>query len=186
MSLTDERETLLREIAELQSTRDVFLEETTMLNARNEELAQLNAHYMRRIEAASSESPMPVREKPSLEHQRSAANLQPANGSFGASTDESVDSTRYAKGQKPSSSDATLRVFKWRGHNKDASPTTSPALDSINERSVFKHAFQQVSVLRFTKCDHCGEKLWGFQARCQCTDTITFSLQRTQKSPYTF
>ncbi|KAI0256026.1 hypothetical protein BJV78DRAFT_433609 [Lactifluus subvellereus] len=169
VSLTDEREALLREIAELQSTRDVFLEETTMLSARNEELAQLNAHYMRRIEAASSESPMAGREKLSLEHQRSVSNFQPANGSFRASTDESVDSnsTRYAKGQKPSSSDVTLRVFKWRGHNRDASPATSQALDSVSEKSLFKHTFQQVSVLRFTKCDHCGEKLWGFQARCQ-------------------
>jgi Rho-type GTPase-activating protein 1/2 len=178
VSLTDERETLLREIAELQSARDVFLEETTMLNARNEELAQLNAHYMRRIETASSES----REKQSLERQRSVANFQasnPANGSFGSSTDESVESARYAKGQKPSSSDATLRVFKWRGHNRDASPATSPALDGTSEKTLYKHAFQQVSVLRLAKCDHCGEKLWGSQARCQSTDAITVHLYRT-------
>jgi len=29
--------------------------------------------------------------------------------------------------------------------------------------------FQQVSVLRLSKCDHCAEKLWGSQARCQST-----------------
>jgi Rho-type GTPase-activating protein 1/2 len=172
--LADERETLQREIAELQAARDVFLEETTMLNARNEELAQLNAHYMRRIEAASSEP----REKHPLD-QRPVANFQPshsANGSpLGASAaDDSVDSTRYAKGQKQGSSsgDATLRVFKWRGHNhKDVSPA-SPAPEGANEKSLYKHTFQQVSVLRFTKCDHCAEKLWGFQARCQSTDAI--------------
>ncbi|TFL02525.1 hypothetical protein BDV98DRAFT_528221 [Pterulicium gracile] len=28
------------------------------------------------------------------------------------------------------------------------------------------HTFQQVSVLRFTRCDHCGEKLWGSQLKC--------------------
>jgi Rho-type GTPase-activating protein 1/2 len=168
VSLADDRETLRREIAELQSARDVFLEETTMLNARNEELAQLNAHYMRRIEAASSEP------KHSLD-QRPVANFQPshsANGSASAA-DDGVDSTRYAKGQKQGSSgDATLRVFKWRGHNhKDASPV-SPAPEGANEKSPSKHTFQQVSVLRFTKCDHCAEKLWGFQARCQSTDPI--------------
>jgi hypothetical protein len=28
------------------------------------------------------------------------------------------------------------------------------------------HAFQQVSVLRLARCDHCGDKLWGSQLRC--------------------
>jgi Rho-type GTPase-activating protein 1/2 len=165
----------MREIAELRSARDVFLEETTMLNSRNEELAQLNAHYMRRIEAASSEA----REKPSLDSQRSVVNFQPynpANGLLASSTDESVDSSRYAKGPKPSSSDAALRVFKWRGHNKDTSTATSPAFDGANERNLYKHTFQQVSVLRFTRCDHCGEKLWGSQFRCQSTDADRCSL----------
>jgi Rho-type GTPase-activating protein 1/2 len=170
VSLADERETLIREIAELRSARDVFLEETTMLNARNEELAQLNAHYMRRIEAASPEA----REKPSLDSQHSVVNSQPSNpvnGLLASSTDESVDSSRSAKAPKPSSSDAAaLRVFKWRGNNKEASAATSPALDGANERNIYKHTFQQVSVLRFTRCDHCGEKLWGSQFRCQSTD----------------
>jgi chromosome segregation ATPase len=47
--LREERENLAREIAELKGVRDVFLEETTVLNARNEELAQLSAQYARRM-----------------------------------------------------------------------------------------------------------------------------------------
>ena len=48
--LTQQREALQREIAELKAVRDVFLEETTTLNARNEELAQLSAQYTRKLE----------------------------------------------------------------------------------------------------------------------------------------
>ena len=29
-----------------------------------------------------------------------------------------------------------------------------------------EHTFQQLSVLRFTRCDHCGDKMWGSQLRC--------------------
>jgi hypothetical protein len=169
VSLSDERESLLREIAELQTARNVFLEETTMLNVRNEELAHLNAHYMRRIEvAASSESLLQGRDTQSFERQRPVQPLQPshtANASIGVSligvsSDESAESTRYAKvQQKP--------MFKWRGNNKEATAAASAALDGSNEKSWLKHSFQIVSVLRLSKCDHCGEKLWGSQARCQ-------------------
>lgn len=169
-SLTDERESLSREIAELQSARDVFLEETTMLNARNEELAQLNAHYMRRIEAASYEAPTVAREKQSSERQHLAMALQPShtvNSSFGSS-DESAESAKYAKVQQKSTpSDAHSRVFKWRGNNKEATAVPSAAQDGPTEKAWLKHTFHQVSVLRLSKCDHCSEKLWGSQARCQ-------------------
>ncbi|KAH9007968.1 hypothetical protein EDB83DRAFT_2236080 [Lactarius deliciosus] len=169
VSLTDERESLLREIAELRSARDVFLEETTMLNERNEELAQLNAHYMRRIEVASSEPLRLAREKPSLEHQRPPVVLQSshtANSSFGTFSDESADSTKYPRVQKPPAGDAPMRVFKWRGNAKEAAATASTGPDSANEKSWLKHTFQHANVLRLTKCDHCGDKLWGSQLRC--------------------
>jgi hypothetical protein len=172
VSLSDERESLLREIAELQTARNVFLEETTMLNVRNEELAHLNAHYMRRIEAAaSSESLLHGRDTQSFERQRPVQPLQPShtvNTSIAISSDESADSSRYAKvQQKPTTGDAALRVFKWRGNHKEASAAASAALDGSNERTWLKHTFQTISVLRLSKCDHCGEKLWGSQARCQ-------------------
>ena len=139
-----------------------------MLNARNEELAHLNAYYIRRIEAASSEYPTPVREKQSYERQHPALPLQPShvvNSSFGASSDESTDLSKYAKAQqKP-----TTGVFKWRGNSKE--PSASAGQDGPNEKPRSKHTFQfqQVNVLRLSKCDHCGEKLWGSQARCQST-----------------
>jgi hypothetical protein len=166
VSLADERESLLHEIAELQSVREIHLEETTMLNARNEELAHLNAYYIRRIEAASSEYPTVVRDKQFSEHQQPALPLQPShavNSSLGTSSDESADLSKYVKTQqKP-----TTGVFKWRGNNKETS--VSAGQDTPNEKPRSRHTFQQVNVLRLSKCDHCGEKLWGSQARCQST-----------------
>jgi hypothetical protein len=194
MSLSDERESLLREIAELQTARNVFLEETTMLNVRNEELAHLNAHYMRRIEvAASTESLLPGRDTQSFERQRPAQPLQPShtvNASIGVSSDESADSTRYAKvQQRPTAGDAPLRVFKWRGNNKEANVAALAALDGSNEKTWLKHTFQNVSVLRLSKCDHCGEKLWGSQARCQGMyrghfQSVVFKARSSSSLPY--
>jgi hypothetical protein len=179
VSIADERESLLHEIAELRSAREIFLEETTMLNARNEELAQLNAYYMRRIEAASSEFPTPVREKQSSERQRPAVPLQPSHtvqSSFAASSDESADSTKYAKAQqKP-----TAGVFKRRGNNKESTGFASLAQEGPIEKPRLKHTFQHVSVLRLSKCDHCGEKLWGGQARCQSMYCVHRPQSRTQ------
>jgi hypothetical protein len=177
MSLSNERESLLREVAELQIARNVFLEETTMLNVRNEELAHLNAHYMRRIELAASSEPLPpVRENQSFERHRPVKPLQPShtvNASIGLSSDESHESAKYVKvqqvQQKSTTGDAALRVFKWRGNHKEGSTASLAALDGPNEKSWLKHAFQNVSVLRLSKCDHCSEKLWGSQARCQST-----------------
>lgn len=172
MSLSNERESLLREIAELQAARNVFLEETTMLNVRNEELAHLNAHYMRRIEVAASSEPLPtVRENQSFERHRPVRPLQPShtvNASIGVSSDESHESAKYVKvQQKSTTGDAPLRVFKWRGNHKEGSNASLAVLDGPNEKSWLKHSFQNVSVLRLLKCDHCNEKLWGSQARCQ-------------------
>ena len=178
MSLTNERESLLREIAELRSAREIFLEETTMLNARNEELAQLNAYYMRRIEAAQSEFPTPVRERQSPERQRPALPPQPSHtvqSSIAASSDESADSTKFAKAQQKSTG-----VFKRRGNNKESTGFASAAQDGPIEKPRLKHTFQHVSVLRFSKCDHCGEKLWGGQARCQSTYCVHSPQSRTQ------
>ncbi|TCD61700.1 hypothetical protein EIP91_008029 [Steccherinum ochraceum] len=54
LPLTEQREALMREIDDLKASREAFLEETTMLNARNEELAQLNAQYARRVESSGA------------------------------------------------------------------------------------------------------------------------------------
>ncbi|KAH7108287.1 RhoGAP-domain-containing protein [Auriculariales sp. MPI-PUGE-AT-0066] len=64
--LNEEREVLRRELTELKQARDAFLEEVTALNARNEELAELNRGTERQLEMmrnATLERPPKVPQK---------------------------------------------------------------------------------------------------------------------------
>lgn len=184
--LTEQREALVREIAELKAAREQFLEETTVLNARNEELAQLSAQYTRRMDAARSETPVldispppqredtnsvhgkkstsfdrprPIPEAPmAVQHSLSASSTQSTNTLL---EDREAKANRMAK---PDQWDAmsTLKhgkFIKWPGSR------TREA--SSSGKMHMEHNFQQASTLRFTRCDHCGDKLWGSsQFRC--------------------
>lgn len=184
--LTQQREALAREIAELKAVRDVFLEETTVLNARNEELAQLSAVYARRMDSLP-ETPMKGYEgtvpRGSMDKARPSMTSDPS-GSFPRSLSSSTTTStafsddnldpRLLKGQK---ADLELtpskpKFMKWPGSkSKDA-----PAFVSTSEskgKAHLEHNFQQLSVLRFTRCDHCGDKMWGSQLRCTGTYTST-------------
>ncbi|KAG6816966.1 hypothetical protein H0H87_001280 [Tephrocybe sp. NHM501043] len=177
--LTKERESLQREIAELKAVRDVFLEETTVLNARNEELAQLSAAYSRRMETVP-EGPPPTNghdhtRGPSSDHRRAYPPSVAISHSLSSSTsstlhDESIE-LRPPRMQKQDS-DHTLsraKFMKWGSRGKEtASHPTVPV-----ERKVapLQHNFQQLSILRFTRCDHCGDKMWGSQLRCTVCPT---------------
>ncbi|KAI0044212.1 RhoGAP-domain-containing protein [Auriscalpium vulgare] len=180
LPLTEERESLLREIAELKAARDVFLEETTMLNSRNEELAQLSALYMRRTEAAAAANDRekvrsaPEKSAPEKSAPSPPAVLQPSSTvltNSSMSTEDSADSSKYVKVSKPvevMETPGTLRKkFPWRGGNKEVTPIAISLQENNNEKGRGgKHTFQQLSVLRFTRCDHCGDKLFGSQVRC--------------------
>ncbi|KAG2043371.1 hypothetical protein BDR03DRAFT_989680 [Suillus americanus] len=186
--LTQQREALIREVVELKAAREQFLEETTVLNARNEELAQLSAQYVRRIEASRSATPTmdvigskdestanSVREKSTSfdrEHPQSdfLSMSSSLNGLAGRSTTTLVEESeaKFNKASRPEIADSmpsTLKSakFKWpmaRGRD--------PSLSSIDQKGKGRvaHSFNQTSVLRFTRCDHCGDKLWGSQFRC--------------------
>lgn len=186
--LTQQREALIREVAELKAAREQFLEETTVLNARNEELAQLSAQYVRRIETSRSAPPTMdvigskdesaanfIREKSTsfdLEHPQSDFQSMSSslNGLAAPSTTTLVEESeaRFNKASRPEIADSlpsTLKSakFKWpmaRGRD--------PSVSSIDQKGKGRvaHSFNQTSVLRFTRCDHCGDKLWGSQFRC--------------------
>ncbi|KAG1900574.1 RhoGAP-domain-containing protein [Suillus fuscotomentosus] len=186
--LTQQREALIREVVELKAAREQFLEETTVLNARNEELAQLSAQYVRRIETSRSATPTvdvicskdesavgSVSEKStSFDHEHPQSDFpsmsSSLNGVAAFSTTTLVEESE-AKFNKASRSDmadslpSTLKSakFKWpmaRGRD--------PSLSSVDQKGKGQvaHSFNQTSVLRFTRCDHCGDKLWGSQFRC--------------------
>ncbi|KAG1812065.1 uncharacterized protein BJ212DRAFT_1277185 [Suillus subaureus] len=196
--LTQQREALIREVAELKAAREQFLEETTVLNARNEELAQLSAQYVRRIEASRSATPTidvigskdesianSVREKSTSfdrEHPQSdfPSMSSSLNGLAARSTTTLVEESeaKFNKANRLETADSmpsTLKSakFKWpmaRGRD--------PSLSSIDQKGKGRvaHSFNQTSVLRFTRCDHCGDKLWGSQFRCSGTSFCHISV----------
>ena len=53
--LEEKRERLMHDIAELREARAIFVEETTALNTRNEQLAELNAQIALQIQAAAAD-----------------------------------------------------------------------------------------------------------------------------------
>lgn len=181
--LTQQREILAREVAELKAVRDVFLEETTVLNARNEELAQLSAQYARRMDTVpempskdqtasmarsldrSRSQRQPLQQAPTFHHSVSSSTIgSPTN------SDETVDSkavkVQKAEAEFPTPS-SKGKFMKWPGSKPKEVVSSVAVSDSINKGKVhLEHTFQQLSVLRFTRCDHCGDKMWGSQLRC--------------------
>ncbi|KAJ6586840.1 hypothetical protein DFH09DRAFT_1307948 [Mycena vulgaris] len=168
--LKEERENLAREVVELKGVRDVFLEETTVLNARNEELAQLSAQYARRMVSIPETPPKPQHSTP-MRAQNSAQSSQFLNtvspsvtGSSSAS-DESHDAKlKVNRPEMDAPTPSKGKFIKWPGSRTKES-MTAPAPDNRPKASV-AHNFQQLSVLRFTRCDHCADKMWGSQLRC--------------------
>lgn len=167
--LTQQREGLNREISELQAIRNAFLEETTVLNVRNEELAQLSAQYHHGINIdpptqnrGSIDKPRPPLPQPSA----MLASLSSSTTALGS--DESPDS-KYVKIQKPDIPETTTpsskgKFMKWGSKAKEM-PTVVVS-DNSKVKTRLEHSFQQSSVLRFARCDHCGDKMWGSQLRC--------------------
>jgi Rho-type GTPase-activating protein 1/2 len=170
--LTEQKEALSREIAELKAVRDAFLEETTVLNARNEELAQLSTVYTRRLENATE---LPARmlqdsfrhsSDNTRPHNLVAPSLSSSTSGSSAGYDENSDS-RFIKTSRSDELHAPVKAkFKWPGTK--AKDLVSPAFNSESNKgkAQFEHNFQQLSVLRFTRCDHCSDKMWGSQLRC--------------------
>lgn len=181
--LTQQRETLTREIAELKAVRDVFLEETSVLNARNEELAQLSAVYTRRMDTVH-ESPLKDDDnsnRASFDKSRgqfqSTTPLAPSlsSSTSGSSTvyDETID-PRFFRAPKTDvdlHTPAKGKFMKWPGSKVKDVVSPSPGTETSKGKAHLEHNFQQLSVLRFTRCDHCGDKMWGSQLRCTICST---------------
>ncbi|KAH8828340.1 hypothetical protein DL96DRAFT_1602759 [Flagelloscypha sp. PMI_526] len=162
--LISQKDALSREIQELKGVRETFLEETTVLNARNEELAQLSAQYARRMEMAepasrgmtgllqSSVTDEDTMKPNRLVHHKIEVDATPTKGKFmnwpSRSTSKQKDLPVIST-PPPSSVELAAR-------------SSTPKMNG----SSTEHNFQQLSVLRFARCDHCGDKMWGSQLRC--------------------
>ena len=181
--LTQQREKLLREIVELKQERDIFLAETAVLNKRNEELAQLNTQYERRLESAIpitevGEGHAQIAHKVEISPAESRQIAPPLSTTTSASstatlTDDVLD-IRPMKAPKPetpdhSASQARSRGIglRWPGY-KPKDIGSSPGPENKKLKARLQHTFQQINALRISRCDHCGEKLFGSQLRCSC------------------
>lgn len=180
--MNEQKEALNREISELKNVRDVFLEETTVLNARNEELAQLNAVYAQRIDSIPSPEPpsknshdsydtIRSQSQSQTQHQQSTATLvaPPLSTSTSASSTGYDDEHRLRAPKSDFdmlSTPAKGNKFKWPMSRKDMAVSPSASMETSKGKAHIEHNFQQLSVLRFTRCDHCGDKMWGSQLRC--------------------
>ncbi|KAG8743250.1 hypothetical protein FRC10_012294 [Ceratobasidium sp. 414] len=234
-----QREGLVKEITELKEHRDIFLEETTALNARNEELAELNAQIQRQVEQQVTVTAVAP---PPLPHMSSSGTTQLSLGSslkeFGAKSKpplvgisapsasvSSVNTTlsmlstltattsnmsaseekerdreeakvvRIQTPQEPVTATAAKGGFKWL---KGKAPTKEPTMQTISSgkaaaaqpdrpKGFKEHNFVQQSVLRFARCDHCGDKMWGMQMRCSncniaCHMRCTYSVKSSCQS----
>ncbi|CEL61068.1 putative Rho-type GTPase-activating protein 4 OS=Schizosaccharomyces pombe (strain 972 / ATCC 24843) GN=rga4 PE=1 SV=2 [Rhizoctonia solani AG-1 IB] len=203
-----QREGLFKEITELKEHRDIFLEETTALNARNEELAELNAQIQRQVEQQiagrppmsrmdSSSSTIPTQLSlgtvGSLKEfgvkNRPGAGATNGNGipsasvsSMGTATGSTVsipedrdrerdsrEDVKRAHEHTTTSSSGAKGGFKWlKGKPGQGSKSTAASANAQADRPKgFKeHNFVPQSVLRFARCDQCGDKMWGMQMRC--------------------
>lgn len=191
--LTEQREALQREILELKGVRDVFLEETTVLNARNEELAQLSNVYARRMDASPSEPPS----RPEPATPQRYEDLRPP-ASIPAKPDQGYDEGPDARGFRmhkepdmPTPSKGG-KFMKWGSRSKEPlapSGGSTASSETPKKPPHTEHNFQQLSVLRLTRCDQCGDKMWGSQLRCSgalCIFVVLCSLTPSQCaiSPY--
>ena len=87
---------------------------------------------------------------------------------------EEGSDTKFIKITKPDVQDTPAqqvraRFIKWPGSK---APKENVAVMNMNGADPNKpkwrteHVFQQISVLRVARCDHCGDKMWGSQLRC--------------------
>ncbi|KAG9089348.1 hypothetical protein FS749_001404 [Ceratobasidium sp. UAMH 11750] len=234
-----QREGLVKEITELKEHRDIFLEETTALNARNEELAELNAQIQRQVEQqlatttaarpnlpqlnssgtvptqlslGSSLKEFGARPKP-LQSAPSASvssvnttlsmlsTLTATTSNMSASEEKERDreeakAARVLVPQEPVTATVAKGGFKWL---KGKAPAKEPAVQTSSSgkaaaaaqpdrpKGFKEHNFVQQSVLRFARCDHCGDKMWGMQMRCSncsiaCHMRCTYSVKSSCQS----
>ncbi|KAG8984594.1 hypothetical protein FRB90_005212, partial [Tulasnella sp. 427] len=214
--LKQQREALIREINELKEARDIFLEETTALNARNEELAELNSQIQRQIEATMNESSLapdnasisttaastgdhlpsssengytPTRPSKGMPMQNifgggakgmksSAASIATMGSGGAPSNSPSYSSVNTAISSVDEVEFGARVVTTTKGvyqHAKEILPEPAPAKGSkfkwfggaAKKQKQKAHNFAAVNILRFARCEHCNDKMWGPQFRCQ-------------------
>lgn len=172
LPLTNQKETLFREIAEMKAMRDVVLAETAALSARNEALAQLNSQYGNRVDIASSESSHETdRREASFDRMRAMAPSTTSSATAFSEESSIVKISKADVADAPTPHMPRTKMLKWPGSRTHAlaagSRDNALSWADVNKpKPRIEHNFQQVSTLRVTRCDHCGDKMWTSLLRC--------------------
>lgn len=186
--LSAERECLSREISELKDTRKIFLEESAALSAKNGELSELNSRLARQAEILQDNL---ARNRPPtslLRGSKHHMSNSPSMSSIATTTTllevNQEDAGRSSRNGRPDGVEQAIpsrNKFKWYKSSKGPEAMTASAslpkpLSAQPEKSKPRpshdgvqreHIFQQHTILRFSRCEHCGDKLWGLQElRC--------------------
>lgn len=181
--LTEQREALQREIAELSESRKAILEETAALHARNEELMGLNHEMARHIENAVFQNSQDQHQHQNQPSSPTPPPPPPSNTKiFSSSTTSNMtfteENSRTLRG-RPDTSETSRSLFGKRSRHRDVSTpirgdssnsnSSSPGImNGFQKAAKFvPHAFTQMALLRVARCDHCNDKMWGTQSRCQ-------------------
>jgi Rho-type GTPase-activating protein 1/2 len=164
----------MREIDELTESRKAILEETAALHARIEELSGLSSQMERNNESNVFQ--------PSYEHPPSPSPPPPPPSNtklFTVSTSSNMsyseENNRTLKGRPSEPTEHSRGGLFKRSKNKEASTPirsdSSPPSATINgfpkSTKSNPHSFTQMALLRVARCDHCNDKMWGSQSRCQ-------------------
>jgi hypothetical protein len=183
-----EKQVLKREIGDLRDTRNLYLEESVALSAKNEELADLNTRLSKQTEAMQDMINRHHRQ-PHLHSARQHISGSPSMSSITTSAtlhELPEDMLKGIKAMKiePLETAPAARRFKNKWYKSSKGPeiqhTTSASISKpltgniervkarpSHDPGLREHVFQPHSILRFCKCEHCGDKMWGLQEyRC--------------------
>lgn len=183
--LISQKESLAREIFELRETRDLYLEESTALSAKNDELAELNTRLTKKFETlqdtiARQRLPLPVNQFRQKQHISGSPSMSSIMTT--ATISDASDDIRQIRIAQPVHLDNNQSKGRFKWYKSSKGPETIMASTSTSSKSsslappsdkskgrtshdigTREHIFQQHSILRFSRCEHCQEKMWGLQ-----------------------
>ncbi|KAI7865172.1 hypothetical protein BDF14DRAFT_1827946 [Spinellus fusiger] len=202
-SLAYEKDALKSETERLSKIREDVIHEMVVLNTKNAELSTMNNDLSRRMSEREREA-LAVMAGTSFLHSPTPSRSTESHSSSLTPRKLSDTTIRKVAARDSFNGKQAPKVFKIKkraggtifgkrsGKNNKTDPTpincgeaystNSPPVPVRGDtrqgvaqsRPQDGHAFQPTSFLRPTKCDACGEKMWGLsELRCQCCGYIT-------------
>lgn len=191
--LTAEKQVLKREISDLRDTRNLYLEESVALSTKNEELMDLNTRLSKQTEAMQdllNRHHRPPHLRSTRQHMSGSPSMSsiPTSGALHELPEDMLKGIKAMKIEPLETAPAARRFKnKWYKSSKGpeiqhiASVSISKPLTTTIDKpkprpshdpGIREHVFQPHSILRFCKCEHCGDKMWGLQEH-RCAGTLT-------------